>query len=145
MSALPASAWVKSISLERTFVGENIRVLEVAVKCKLDNSKRKLRKIVSESKSWCSVDLPSLCSNRKVTAARELCRLSRQEFQQMIAGEGAAIKQGFVESKEQETANQLRDNLIQEKMLIEEQRIQIAQQTIELNRKELELKRLQSN
>lgn len=143
--ALPASAWVKSISLERTFVGDDIRVLEVAVKCKLDNSERKLRKITSENKSWCSVDLPNLCSNRKVTAARELCRLSRKEFQQLVSGEAKLEAQASIQGDVQETEQQKKGDLMQEKMLIEEQRIQIAQQKIELSRKELELKRRLSN
>jgi hypothetical protein len=149
----PALAWVKSVSLERTFVGNNIRILEVAVKCKLDNADRKLRKVVSSNKDWCSVDVPSICSDRKVMAAREVCQYSRAEFQALIDNKGApkpaAAKSVVAKVSPQKAAigsGQSKDDLMQEKMLIEEQRIKIAQLQIELSRKELALKKqLSSN
>lgn len=134
ITALPAMASVRSISLERTFVGENIRVLEVAVKCKLGKGKRKLRKVVSESKPWCSVDLPDVCADRKVVAAREICQYSGTEFQELLATKKSKVDK-VIALKESP------DDLIQEKMLIEEQRIRIAQLRIELKRKELALRK----
>lgn len=144
----PALAWVKSVSLERTFVGDNIRILEVAVKCKLDNADRKLRKIVSKNKDWCSVDVPSICSERKVMAAREVCQYSRAEFQALVDNKDTpkpvAAKSAVSKTSPQKSAvgtGQSKDELMQEKMLIEEQRIKIAQLKIELSRKELALKK----
>jgi hypothetical protein len=151
LQASPAMAWVKSVSLERTFVGDNIRVLEVAVKCKLDNADRKLRKVVSSSKDWCSIDVPSICSERKVMAAREVCQYSRAEFQELIDSKGKPVSKVASPSKPAVAkvspkkaaigTGQSKDDLMQEKMLIEEQRIKIAQLQIELSRKELALKK----
>lgn len=131
----PAMASVKSISLERTFVGDNIRVLEVAVKCRFDKGQRKLRKISSTSNPWCSIDLPEVCAVRKVMAAREICQYSRTEFQDLLANKKSK------KNNEKPTLKESADDLIQEKMFIEEQRIRIAQLRIELKRKELTLRK----
>lgn len=147
---IAAQAWVKSISIEKKFVGDNIRILEVAVKCNVDKTERKLRKNLTEKTDWCSVDLPNVCSSRKVKAAREICQYSRDEYRQLIAdnkAESGSTPKAISQSSSSNNSNLSVDEkldtnqeLMQEKILIEEQRIKIAQLQLELKRKELQLR-----
>jgi len=143
MASDSASAWVRNISLERAFVGENIRLHEVQVRCRIEKKTRALRKIVSSNSSWCSVDVPSLCSRSKVAAARKMGKLNASEFRELavsaqsqsVAGEVSAIQ--VVDEPEIDDA----DSLKEEQLLIEEQRIEIEQRRIELTRREVGLKK----
>lgn len=147
--ALPSFAWVQSVSLERTFVGKNIRLLEVEVNCKFYNKARRLRKVVSENKPWCSVDLPSMCATRKIVLAREVCDFNPEEFDALIAAEKAgtkpapALAKSAEKIKASETAANANssENLLQEQMVVEEQRIKLEQRRLELRKKEIALKK----
>jgi len=141
-----ANAWVQKISLERVFVGENIRVHEVAVRCRIQKKQRVMRKQVSSNGPWCSTDIPSLCSKSKISAARQLCKLNSTEFAALASGEAEVPSSG----KSQDNSNvktlaepktDSKQDLLAEQMLIEEQRIAIAQKRIELTRREVGLKK----
>lgn len=146
-----AHAWVQKISLERVFVGDNIRIHEVAIRCRIQKKQRIMRKRVSSNGPWCSIDIPNLCARSKVSAARQLCKLSASEFAAMANGEveKPVVADATKESKSSVTAElteaeQERDSkqdLLSEQMLIEEQRIEIAQRRIELTRREVGLKK----
>lgn len=144
--AQSADAWVQKISLERVFVGENIRIHEVAVRCRIQKKERVMRKQVSSNGPWCSTDIPSLCSNSKVSAARELCKLNASEFEAIASGKAEAPSSlaeksdSKVEAASEPKADSRKD-LLAEQMLIEEQRIEIAQKRIELTRREVGLKK----
>ena len=144
--AQSADAWVQKISLERVFVGENIRVHEVAVRCRIQKKQRVMRKEVSNNGPWCSTDIPGLCSNSKVTAARQLCKLNASEFEAIASGKAEAPSSVAQKSDSKletvtESKADTRKDLLAEQMLIEEQRIEIAQKRIELTRREVGLKK----
>ena len=144
--AQSADAWVRKISLARVFVGENIRVHEVAVRCRVQKKQRVMRKEVSSNGPWCSTDIPSLCSKSKVTAARRLCKLNASEFEAMAKGKAEAASSLAQKSDlKVEAVSELKadskKNLLAEQMLIEEQRIEIEQKRIELTRREVGLKK----
>lgn len=140
-----ANAWVQKISLERVFVGENIRVHEVSVRCRIQKQQRVMRKQVSSNGPWCSIDIPSLCSNSKVTAARQLCKLNSSEFGAIVSGktEASSVAQKNDSKLEALSKSKVdsKQDLLAEQMLIEEQRIEIAQKRIELTRREVRLKK----
>lgn len=142
----PASAWVKDISLERVFVGDNVRIRQVDVKCRIEQKPRALRQVESSNGPWCSIDLPELCADKKIVAARMLCSYSASEFRQMVVSGNNDFSDGtVVEKSVAPNAKGGRENvkseLLQEKMHIEERRIQIEQRRIELSRKEISLKK----
>lgn len=142
----PATAWVKGISLERVFVGDNIRIRQVDVKCRIERKPRALRQVESTNGPWCSIDVPELCADKKFVAARKLCSYGASEFRQMAASEQTSFNDGSLINKAEEpSAKSNRDDiageLLQEKMLIEERRIQIEQRRIELSRKEISLRK----
>lgn len=144
--AQSANAWVQKISLERVFVGENVRVHEVAVRCRIQKKQRVMRKQVSSNGPWCSTDIPSLCSKSKISAARQLCKLNASEFTALASGKTevpssvASQSDSKVESSTAPKADS-KQELLAEQMLIEEQRIEIAQKRIELTRREVGLKK----
>jgi hypothetical protein len=145
-TTMPASAWVKDISLERLFVGENVRIHQVDVKCRIVQSPRSLRRVVSSKGPWCSVDLPELCADKKIVAARKLCSYSASEFRELIASGASSFDDDPVVKKtatvnEKSKVENTKNDLLQEKMLIEERRIQIEQRRIELSRREISLKK----
>lgn len=147
--AIPASAKVRTVSLERTFVGENIRVLEVEVSCIAVRKGRRLRKIVSENGPWCAVDLPDMCATKKYTLARQVCELKSKDFNALVESRKSKVNTASASSNtSQKMASDTRSgesenvvSLLQEKMLIEEQRIQLEQKRLELRKKELELEK----
>ncbi len=141
-----ANAWVQKISLERVFVGENIRIHEVAVRCRIQKKQRIMRKQVSSNGPWCSTDIPSLCSKSKISAARQLCKLNASEFTALASGKAdvatpAAQQSGSKVEGIAEPKVDSKQDLLAEQMLIEEQRIEIAQKRIELTRREVGLKK----
>lgn len=145
-TTMPAFAWVKDISLERVFVGDNIRVHQVDVKCRIVKSPRSLRRVVSSKGPWCSIDLPELCAENKIVAARKLCGYSATEFRDMIASgyndfNDDSVAEKSAASKAKRRPEDIKSELLEEKMLIEERRIQIEQRRIELSRREISLKK----
>jgi len=142
----PASAWVKGISLERVFVGDNIRIRQVDVKCRIERKPRALRQVESTNGPWCSIDVPELCADKKFVAARKLCSYNASEFRQMaVSGENNFIDGSVLNKAEapspKSNPEDIAGDLLQEKMLIEERRIQIEQRRIELSRKEISLRK----
>jgi len=137
-----AHAWVQKISLERVFVGENIRIHEVAVRCRVQKKPRIMRKQASNNGPWCSTDIPSLCAKSKISAARQLCKLNADEFTALANAEAENLTTPVISdnSKDEQKADSKND-LLAEQMLIEEQRIEIAQRKIELTRREVALKK----
>jgi len=143
----PAYSWVKDISLERVFVGENKRVHEVAVKCRIERKPRSLRKLVSSDGDWCSTELPELCAEQKIAAARKLCSYTASEFRELVVAGGlnqstpAALQNASVGAADVTTVVASKAELLQEQMLVEERRIRIEQRRIELSRREVALKK----
>ena len=146
---MPSLAWVKSVSLERTFVGENIRVLEVEVSCKTYRDARRLRQVVSADGPWCSVDVPDMCADKKIQLARQICDLDPEQYAAIAAAKKADVNSASVTTKSAQNAGSgeasaqedSQENLLQEKMLIEEQRIQLEQKRLELRKKEVALEK----
>jgi hypothetical protein len=145
-TTMPAFAWVKNISLERVFVGDNIRIHQVDVKCRIEQKPRALRHVESTNGPWCSVDVPELCADKKIVAARKLCGYSASEFRQMAASgnnnfsDGSAVEPSAA-AKVKSNLENVKSERLQEKKHLEERLIQIEQRRIELSRREISLKK----
>lgn len=164
---LVSAAPVKSISLE-VFKDGAERFWEVSVNCEGLNQPRLMRHPIEDGQ-WCSNDIKNLCDKNKFSLSRKLCD---DNFNQQVvnfqnsplstqANNGSVVSKiekkpveeiGKVAKTKTPSAIQVNrgqvaspENLLKEKMQIEEQRILIEQKRLELRRRELSLQKQQLN
>ncbi len=163
---LPCSAYAKvdSMLLEKVIHKDGYAFTQVGIKCagrlkKQRIVRRNLRGVEensSASEQWCSEENPNQCSHNKYELARTLCNLKPNETTTKIAKGNHSPKETLITTgSSPATAAVIDDNsqtstskfeqLVNEQLLIEEQRILIEQRRLELNKKEIDLRRLRAN
>lgn len=140
-----AMAEVEVMSLERDKVRGIQRFSEVSLKCSGSVDKRIIQRSSKHGAHWCVSDAPGLCDKRKYALADTVCGYSDAEFVALSKSQNPVVTDRPLDSQRRTSATESRKlrraRLLNEQMLIEEQRIQIEQRRLELVRLELSLKR----
>lgn len=157
------AASVAKMSLEK-FVDVASPYWHVDVTCSDRSDLRAMHRPI-ENEAWCAADAKELCDNNKYTLSTKLCDDSLANNTVLASNAGktqAAIKPDLdsdsivkiSDSPLSKTANKpnvsvakkvTREDLLNEQVQIEEQRILIGQKKLELRRQELALQKRQLN
>ena len=159
-SASVFAASVLSVTNKGTVLNETGEEIDITdVKCaSASSSPRVIFSKVGE-RSWCSQDIPEICSRTKLAAAQRVCR-SRfsaeiEEYKNNVNGlsndvqEPTSAQSGLtpVDQSVVQTQSSVDDGVELEKqrLKIEQQKLEIRKQELELNKRRLELERQNSN
>ena len=137
-----ASAELEGMSLERDKVRGITRFSEVSVRCVGSDAVKTIRRTSKHGAPWCAAGDNGVCDKSKFLMATRVCEQAPSlAADELKGGTHTTSLLSANDGVNTELQHTRRSQLLQEQLLIEEQRIQLEERRIELVRQELQLRR----